>query len=775
MKRILFLLSHTEKGGGEVVFYNLVKHLDRKKFSPYVGHVDFRKGSFIHEFEKLGVIPIDFGATHLRNPFTTLRAVGRIKQLVKRQKIDVIITTGAHSQVYASLVSKITKVSTVSYVMDFYKENFWQNTSTVKLSLVLGGADYYLTDSHVCYEPLRKVIRKEKSCEVIHHGVDSDFYSNPLDPNQIRQKLNLKPEQKLVTAIARLQRWKGQDVLIRAAAKVKKKYPEVYFAIVGGTMFGMDEDYPEELENLIGELDLTENCRLMGHQDNIPSWMAASDIVAHTSKTPEPGAQVVMEAMSVGSVVVASSCGAPSEIIEDEKNGFLFEPGNEEMLAEKIMNLLETPSKAELVKQEAVSRIQSQFSVESMVRRVESVFNKVSPTSKVGSLDQKINVLFTLSLAHRSGMEASIQVMLKAMDKNRFNPIVVFLCLDDQGNLPKEIESLGVEVIVRKVDRLRNPFNVFKEVKWLTKFIKEKEIAASMGYGPNYAYNRLACLLTGCPTIDYETFFFEKPFWKNSPIFTLNYLLGATLFFAFGKGALKAHSDADFRRTPTFHIPFSTDLSVFDFKTETSEFRNKFNIPTNAFVYSIVGRIQGWKGQDVFVDAAIQYAQENKEAYFIVAGEGFWGPDKDLEKEMKKAVEEAELKNRIIFTGWQDPVPVYAISNVVCHCSKTIEPLGLVILEAFAMKKPVIASNEGGPTESVSAGEDGWLIEPNNVEVLVEAMRHSFLNRAELEKMGEAGYQKTLSIYSLEQFSRKTNLMFSTFSSLKGGHHGNIS
>ena len=47
MKRVLFLLSHTEKGGGEVVIYNLVKHLDRKRYQPFVGMWISEKGIFL--------------------------------------------------------------------------------------------------------------------------------------------------------------------------------------------------------------------------------------------------------------------------------------------------------------------------------------------------------------------------------------------------------------------------------------------------------------------------------------------------------------------------------------------------------------------------------------------------------------------------------------------------------------------------------------------------------------------------------------------------------
>src|SRR4030042_1103495 len=139
MANILFLLSHTEKGGGEVVIYNLIKNLDRTQFRPFLGHVDFRKGQFIDEFKKLGVEPVDFRARHLRNLPVALAVVLRLFRFIRNNAIDVVFTSGAHNHIYAALAKKITGVAVVTYVMNHYESRLKDNPLILQVALRLGG------------------------------------------------------------------------------------------------------------------------------------------------------------------------------------------------------------------------------------------------------------------------------------------------------------------------------------------------------------------------------------------------------------------------------------------------------------------------------------------------------------------------------------------------------------------------------------------------------------------------------------------------------------
>lgn len=379
--KILFLTSGRDKGGAQVVVLNAIKFMDRKRFQPILGAVAFRSGTFLAEFEKLEVPIQDFNAGHLREWHKTLAVIWRMIKFIRKEKIDAILTTGAHNHIYAALAKTMTGVALIAYVMDYYQPKWRDNHLLVKLSLCLG-ADYYLTCSQACMETLEKLIPPEIPRAILYHGVDPDFFSKPGNAG-VREQLHLKEGQKLISIIARLQRWKGQDVFLKAAAQLTQRYPHVYFAVVGGELFGFEPDYPEALKRLVKNLGLEKQCFLVGHQPNVQDWMRASDIIVHASKTPEPGANAVMEAMAMGKPVIASACGAPSEIIQEGVSGLLFEPGNEKHLASQIISLLENSDWGLRLGEAAKKRIEDEFTAQKMTKGLEAVINELKSLGKL--------------------------------------------------------------------------------------------------------------------------------------------------------------------------------------------------------------------------------------------------------------------------------------------------------------------------------------------------------------------------------------------------------
>jgi glycosyltransferase involved in cell wall biosynthesis len=359
----------------------------------------------------------------------------------------------------------------------------------------------------------------------------------------------------------------------------------------------------------------------------------------------------------------------------------------------------------------------------------------------------------------------AVRNVIKVLNREKFRPMAVFLCLSDDGPFPDELRNLGTEVEVRRIGRLRNPLNVLRTVRWLARLIKEKHVALVFSSGGhNHPYARMAALKAKCPTICYETFFFKTPFWRNGPIYTLNFLLGTNAYSSYGELASETIRATDPRRCPVFYQRHMVDLSLFDYLRPGDQMRIRMGIPKDAFVYAIVGRIQDWKGQDVFVRAALQMVKESTTTYFVIAGGGWWDKDRRLEAELKRMVAEHGAQERIRFTGFlADPVPVFAASDVICHCSKWPEPTGTVILEAFAMKKPVISVNEGGPLELVRDGIDGWLIPPGEIDSLVGAMKRCLDERDKLAKMGEEGYRNILCQHSESSFSKAINELIERF------------
>ncbi len=176
------------------------------------------------------------------------------------------------------------------------------------------------------------------------------------------------PDRFVVGHVGRLSPWKGQDVLIRALARV----PDAVGVIVGDALFGED-DLARTLPELGASLGVADRLRFTGFRDDVIDVMRACDVVVHSSTSPEPFGRVIVEAMLAGVPVVAARAGGPCEIIDDGRTGWLTEPGNEVALAERISALVDDPSSGQAVARAAAADAAARFTMEAMHTGIASI------------------------------------------------------------------------------------------------------------------------------------------------------------------------------------------------------------------------------------------------------------------------------------------------------------------------------------------------------------------------------------------------------------------
>ena len=139
----------------------------------------------------------------------------------------------------------------------------------------------------------------------------------------------------------------------------------------------------------------------------------------------------------------------------------------------------------------------------------------------------------------------------------------------------------------------------------------------------------------------------------------------------------------------------------------------------NMFVISLIGRLEPWKGQKVFIQAAKISLQMRDNLKFLIVGGPFFGRQA-YEKECKALVKRFGLEDYVIFLGFRDDIPnIIAASDIIVHTSTLSEPFGRDIIEAMASGKPVISTNIGGPREIIRP-ETGILVEPNQPDKLAD-------------------------------------------------------
>lgn len=147
--------------------------------------------------------------------------------------------------------------------------------------------------------------------------------------------------------------------------------------------------------------------------------------------------------------------------------------------------------------------------------------------------------------------------------------------------------------------------------------------------------------------------------------------------------------------------------------------RARIGIDAAAPLVSLIGRFQHVKGQDVFLAMARRIATSLPAAHFALAGDNVFGVavDERFKRQIIDTVEtDPLLRERVTFLGfWPDSREVMAASDVVV-CSSRFESLGMAVIEAMAMGRPVVSTRIGGPSETVRDGETGYLVDSGDAD-----------------------------------------------------------
>lgn len=184
------------------------------------------------------------------------------------------------------------------------------------------------------------------------------------------------------------------------------------------------------------------------------------------------------------------------------------------------------------------------------------------------------------------------------------------------------------------------------------------------------------------------------------------------------------------------------DLSVcdgFDHKLVREELRHMWNIPTDAFVYGYVGRINKDKGINELISAFTSIKKQNKNVFLVLVGMyDEANPISDDNYEM------AQNDSQIVMTGNVAPDQVYhymSMFDVLTHPTYR-EGFGKVLQEAMGMKLPIITTDVPGPSEVVEKNVSGILVSAKNVDDLRVAMECLHKNEEMRNTLAEAGRKR---------------------------------
>lgn len=194
---------------------------------------------------------------------------------------------------------------------------------------IFGYSDKLVAISKAINNHYKRLIGKNKSLQIVYNGVDDTIFK--AKTKEKRQKENIVK----CCIVGGLNDSKNQKEVICAASKIKDRVSNFKIDIIGDG----DWKYIIELQQMIDNLGLNQYIEILGKSDNVYQILSDYDIGIAASKEEAFG-RVVIEYMLSGLATIVSNAGAFTELVDNDKNGIIYELGNVKDLSKKISDLI---------------------------------------------------------------------------------------------------------------------------------------------------------------------------------------------------------------------------------------------------------------------------------------------------------------------------------------------------------------------------------------------------------------------------------------------------
>ena len=324
--RVMFLLTSMPVGGAETLLANLVRRLDRDRFSPEV--------ACLKELGPLGEelsaeIPVH---SELLACKYDLRVTPRLVRLFRSRRLDAVVTVGAGDKMFwGRLAARLANVPVV--VAALHSTGWPDGVGCLNRMLTpLTDAFIAVAGSHADFLVQHERFPKHKVTTILN-GVDTQRFARR-DATALRQSLGIAPDAPVVGIVAALRPEKNHALFLAGAKQILQRIPAARFLVVG------DGERRESLQQFASQLQLGDAVSFLGSRNDVPELLSAMDVLALTSHN-EASPVSILEALSTELPVVAADVGSVSESVIDERTGRLFPAGDLTAFADRTIELLQ--------------------------------------------------------------------------------------------------------------------------------------------------------------------------------------------------------------------------------------------------------------------------------------------------------------------------------------------------------------------------------------------------------------------------------------------------
>jgi glycosyltransferase involved in cell wall biosynthesis len=357
--RILFLTAHLNQGGITTYLKTLGAELVEQGHAVYVVSSG---GELSDVFEQAGMqlITVDLNTKFFLSPKVG-RAVRKLIDWVKTEKIDIIHAHKRVPQTVAYFVSKDTGVPYVSTLHGFHKVRLSRRLFPCWGQRVIAISQAVAKHLHQDFSvPMEKI-------NIVRTGIDLSIFK----PVEEKQPIAGKPEDIIIACVGRFSAEKGQAGLLDVFAKLHQRHPHAHLLLLGA---GREKKH---LQEKIQQLEIEHRVTLLS-----PDRYKNTDVYAAADIYVQPSLQEglgisVMEAQAMALPVVASGAGGLEELILPDQTGFNYQQDDALLLA-YLSKLVVSSELRARVGAEAGQYAHIVYSIELMAKKVLAVYTKFS-------------------------------------------------------------------------------------------------------------------------------------------------------------------------------------------------------------------------------------------------------------------------------------------------------------------------------------------------------------------------------------------------------------
>jgi len=379
MIKIAYVIPNIEVGGTEKHLLSLVGNLDRSRFSPIL--VTTAGGGALYD-SFAALLPVFvFGGDNYharksppKNPLVHLRTIRGMTALLKEQAPLFVHAYLPAANALGPITGRMAggpRVLVSKRSLANYKKGHPFLRRLESLGNLL--SDVILANSLAVKD---EVLKTESfaggKLEVIYNGVEMPARWDAAQVKEFRKKEGLPETAVLAVCVSNFFAYKGHEELLRAAAVIKKDFPELVYLLIG-----RDAGSLEASKKLAAELGVAGQLRFLGVKDNPADFLRASDLFVHPSKQ-EGFSNSILEAMAAGLPVVACGVGGNAEAVTDGITGKLAPKEDHAALAAALAYVLKDPAGMKAMGEAGRKKALEIFSIRRMVSGVEDLYERLA-------------------------------------------------------------------------------------------------------------------------------------------------------------------------------------------------------------------------------------------------------------------------------------------------------------------------------------------------------------------------------------------------------------